>query len=145
MREVLRPAGFRKQGLTFFADRGDVLLLVNLQSSSSTSKIRMKITVNLGAFSRVIAGEEGAPPNARSLWDAHWRERIGCLAPKREDKWWTVESDAEAEEAGAAIASILRDKGLAALETLCDAGALNAAAAKQNPRRFGSYADGKRH
>ncbi len=144
VQEVLKPAGFLKKGATFIADRGDAVLLVSLQSSSSTSEAKLKATVNLGVFSKTLAETLGVPTTTNSVWDAHWQQRIGFLLPERNDKWWTVGSDAEAREVGAEVADSLRQEALPCLERLASTAALRAHWAEQNPRhRYVRVLDGE--
>jgi len=111
MHQVLKPAGFRKAGSTFSADTNDVVLFVQLQSSSKTTGAKLVATVNLGVFSRTIATRLGnmRKPN---ILDGQWQERIGLLIEGRRDKWWEISSNDEAMEVGEEIARILLQAAL---------------------------------
>jgi hypothetical protein len=118
MHDVLAAHGFRKSGSTFHRPLGDVVQLVQLQSSTRSTAQRLVATVNLAVFSTLLEARLGDPVPSPSVPGAHWRERIGHLAPARDDLWWEVTRPAEAEAAGAELAALLRDFGLPALAEL---------------------------
>jgi Domain of unknown function (DUF4304) len=117
MHQILKPSGFRKTGSTFSADTNDVVLFVQLQSSSKTTSVRLVATINLGVFSRTIATRVG---NTRkpNILDAQWQERIGLLMEERRDRWWEISSNEEALEVGEEIARILREAALPQFQTI---------------------------
>lgn len=117
--EALRPIGFRKKGAHFTKAEADVVHLVSLQSSSSSTAEAVRVTVNLGVW--VSALEADAKPD---IWSAHWRERLGFLMPENRDVWWNAASDDEAKSTGATIASAIRTFGLRALGSLATRRAL---------------------
>ncbi len=110
----LIQAGFRRAGKTFYADRGDVVLIVNVQKGQKSSAEMLVATVNLGAFSKVLGGDNRAP----DVFRAHWRRRLGNISPDARDRWWEVGSVAEATGAAKEIVSLLRSHGLPALEAV---------------------------
>ncbi len=101
MKGVLKPLGFRKQGMTFRKFDGERWLVINVQSSQWNMEHRpMVLYINLGVCygkdnSRITNSKTG--PHSS---DCHWFERlpgngIGC---------WEVHSDREASEFGSVIA-----------------------------------------
>ena len=114
---TLKPLGFRKNGSTFSAETNDVVLFVQMQSSSKTTSIKLVATVNLGVFSRTIATRVG---NTRepNILDAQWSSRIGSFLPKPHDKWWEITSEAEAIEVGEEIAEVLQEAALPQFATI---------------------------
>jgi hypothetical protein len=118
MHDVLAPRGFRKSGSTFRRPLSDVVQLVQLQSSTKSTAERLVATVNLAVFSTALEARLGVPVPSPSVPGAHWRERIGHLAPAQDDLWWEVTRPAEAAAAAAELAALLRDVGLPALEGL---------------------------
>ena len=108
---VLKPAGFRKKGAVFSREIEDVVLLVQLQSSSKSTKDLLVITVNLGIFSRTVAARVGNT-HAPNIWEAHWGQRIGFFMPKPEDYWWEVHSETEALVCGSEIVDLFRSEQL---------------------------------
>jgi hypothetical protein len=119
---VLEPHGFHKKGATFTRTIGDdMILLVNLQKSRSSDSRSVRATVNLGVFSFVVSRDCTRPElwsrslNYPSVWDCHWRERIGFLMPQKSDRWWEAQSVEEAARAGEEIAAALTLHGLPAL------------------------------
>ena len=119
--EVLKRRGFRKASLTFSAVRSGVTLVVNLQSSTGSSSEALKVTCNLGIRVDRLANRPGT-----SVWDAHWRERIGFFLPEPQDHWWECASDDNARQAGREIAALLEAKAIPAMEQLASPAALAA-------------------
>jgi hypothetical protein len=122
--EALRPAGYRRAGNTFYAERDEVLLLVQIQRSTTSSAGRTLITLNLGVYLKCLADRTGPTGRGASIPGCHWRERIGFLTPERRDRWWPVTDEASAGQVGHEFASILREAALPALESLASAAAL---------------------
>ena len=89
---TLSGHGFSRRGLTLLKRAGDSTALVNFQSSTSSSRERLKFTVNVGIkFARLLSERE---QNSTSVWDSHLRWRLGELMPQRNDAWWeTVPGD----------------------------------------------------
>ena len=117
MKSVLKPDGFHKSGSTFSASKNDVVLFVQLQSSTKTSHTALVATINLGIVSLVILEREGIKSKP-SILDAHWNERIGFLLPERLDKWREVKNQGEANQAGQDITQILNSQALPLLNSL---------------------------
>ena len=80
--ESLAPSGFRKAGYLFKREFGQVVHLIGLQSSTSSTAERAKMTLNLAIWC-VPASDTDEKP---SIWSAHWQERIGHLMPEHTDK-----------------------------------------------------------
>jgi len=120
--DVLRPMGFHKSGSRFHRGLNDVIHLVTVQSSVSSTAHLLRITVNLGIWLPALA-DEGDKPN---VWSAHWRERIGFLMPERADRWWEASSESEATAAALEICWAMRTFALTTLDTLSTADALAA-------------------
>jgi hypothetical protein len=116
--ELLKIRGFKKKGLRFVADPGDALLIIQLQSSSSSTGSQKILTVNLGVYSKTLAAKLGEQKSSPTVWDCHWQERLGYLMKDPTDKWWTMSSEAEAQAAGQEAAGLLRDAGIPLLESL---------------------------
>ncbi len=114
--QKLRPLGFRLKHLTFISDESDVFSLINLQSSSKTTKDVLVVTLNLGVYSKTIAEMLGEPKKEPDIWDCHWRRRIGHLLPKSTDMWWEIHNQSEAESTASEFASLLELYGIQALE-----------------------------
>ena len=89
----LREAGFRRTGRTFALHDGDGNWgLVNVQSSSSSSRSRASITANLGVSLGMLRRweEPEAAEAAPHYSNAHWLRRIGELMADGTDRWWTL-------------------------------------------------------
>ena len=116
--EILKPRGFKKKGFKFVADSGDVLLIVQLQSSTSSTSSQKVLTANLGVFSKTLSGKMGYQISEPTVWDGHWQERLGWLMKDPSDKWWTVSAEDEAQAAGLEVAGLLKEVGIPLIESL---------------------------
>jgi hypothetical protein len=75
------------------------------------------VTLNLGVYCRVL----DHPLNPREYprpEECHWIARIGDLSHEKEDKWWTLSSDAEAARAIDEMGVLLLSVGLPALSRI---------------------------
>jgi hypothetical protein len=111
MQRELKVAGFRKKGSTFSAERDDVYIFVQLQSSRMSDKDVLIATVNLGIFSRVVALKLGNTSNPNIL-ESHWQKRLGRYLTFPRNKWWKITSHDQAGAAGEKIARILKRRAL---------------------------------
>src|SRR5277367_5987697 len=89
MWHLLKLRGFKKRGAIFHKPVGDVVHLISLQSSQSSTRDCARVTVNLAVWCKIL-DESGIAP---SVWTAHWRERLGHEMPAKADVWWTISSD----------------------------------------------------
>ncbi|HUI94514.1 MAG TPA: DUF4304 domain-containing protein [Xanthobacteraceae bacterium] len=117
--ELLKKRRFRKDGLRFLADRGDAQLLVAFQSSQTSDKTQLMITVNL----TIRLGQLDRDPSIFP-GDGHWRKRIGSFMEKPGDYWWACRNDEDAIHAGKRIAMLLETAALPEMERLASAEAL---------------------
>jgi hypothetical protein len=108
LRDSLGGLGFKKRGSTFYKEVGDVIHLVSLQASQSSSASRLRVTVNLAV---AVPGLGGQIDDA---WSAQWRERIGALLPEPQDRWWNASSPQEAEAVAQELTQSLSQYGLPA-------------------------------
>ncbi len=93
--------------------------MVDLQSSTGSSRDALRVTCNLGIRVDRLADRPGP-----SVWDAHWRVRIGSFLPDPHDHWWECTSDEEARQAGRETAGQVESRVLPAMEQLATPGAL---------------------
>ena len=119
--ELLRPLGFRKSAMSFYAVREGATLVVSLQSSTGSTQNALKITCNTA-----IQLHELADRSRRDFSEFHWRQRIGFFLSPPSDIWWTCVNDDDAHQAGREIAALLRDSALPELEQLASPRALAA-------------------
>lgn len=108
LQESLGGLGFKKRGSTFHREVGDVIHLVSLQASQSSSASTLRVTVNLAVAVPSLGGR------LDDVWSAQWRERIGTLLPEPQDRWWNVSSAQEAEAVVQEISQFLAQYGLPA-------------------------------
>ncbi len=120
LNNLLAPLGFRKAGTLFSADRGEVVHLIQLQSSQKSTAQQILVTVNVGVFvPRLGPATPGIP-------QSHWRQRIGSLMPERQDKWWSINNVGDSKTVAAEIARCVEHFGLTALRTIPNIAALKA-------------------
>lgn len=124
LREALGDAGFKARGSTLSRSSGDVLHLVDLQGSQTSTSTMFKCTVNLGVLVLVLHLEDYGQSRAPATWLAHWRERLGFACPERRDLWWTASSAAEAQGIADDIASRAKTFAVPALDALPDSARL---------------------
>ena len=117
MQALLKPMGFRKTRTLFSADVNDVVLFVQLQSSSKSTKDFLVVTVNLGIFSRTVAERVGNTHDP-NIYETHWRQRIGMFMSERKDKWWEISNEAEAKLCASEITGVLADQALPEMQRL---------------------------
>ena len=117
---ALLPLGFRRKGLVFTRQLGEVTHILSLQSSTSSTASVLKLTVNLGVWVSSLA-QAGSKPD---LWSAHWQERLGFLMPQRIDYWWEISSDRDAERATREIVEAIQMHAVPQLEQLASKNAL---------------------
>jgi hypothetical protein len=115
---ALRPLGYRRRGSAFSAQLDDMIAMVQVQKSQSTTRDRLVFTVNLGLFSRPLARKLGRDTDKPSFGDVHWQARIGFLTPERADRWWEARSDAEAAQAAEEVGQALVAHAVPALGEL---------------------------
>lgn len=118
LHQFLKPEGFPKKGSNFILDSADVRLIIQLQKSTSSSADQLRFTINLGAYSKIVAVRLGYPKErieTASEPDCHWRERIGSLLPEKQDKWWKVTSDEDVRRSSQEVIDGLARYGLPAL------------------------------
>lgn len=115
---VLSPHGFKKRGGAYVVDGPDVVLMIQVQKSTSSTKDKAILTVNLRIFSKTIAARLGYPIDRPSISTGHWRVRIGELGPTQNDYWWPLSNEAEAAKAEEEIKTILKETGVPLLLSL---------------------------
>jgi hypothetical protein len=118
--QLLKPSGFKKRGAVFQKPVADVIHLISLQSSVSSTQDHARVTVNLAVWCKAI---NNAGPNP-TVWSAHWRQRIGKLMPAKADLWWSLDSNEATSTARTEIVAALKVYGLPALEKLADSASL---------------------
>lgn len=124
LRELLKPRGFKKTGLTFSRPLDDVDHLIGLQKSMASTADESRVTLNLAVWVRRLATVRAGLVEKPNIWDAHWRLRIGQLMPAHADRWWTITSDDQAILVGSEIAAAVSQYGLPVLGELMDADAV---------------------
>ncbi len=115
LNEALRGKGFRKKAATFWRERDGLIHLVNLQQSQASTLASVRVTVNLAVVCRPILSAWEPP---FSVWSGQWKARIGSLMVPPSDKWWQIDSMADAERTATEIRAILDERALPELEAI---------------------------
>lgn len=97
----LRGRGFLKSGYSFVLRLEGNRGLIQFQKGRKSTAAEILFTVNLGVTSERLRRFEGETTDSKpSIDGCHWSTRLGFLLPEREDKWWSIRTDAEAEKLG---------------------------------------------
>jgi len=91
---LLKERGFRKEGWVYVANHGDVVWLVDVQTSRWNGKDEAQFTINGGVYvPGIVSRYSGRPePTKPKLADCCLSVRVGMLDESRLDKWWKVKS-----------------------------------------------------
>jgi hypothetical protein len=115
--QVLKPEGFRKQGMWFWNKEPGAIRWVNAQSSVDTTAECLKFTVNLGAYLPQLAEALGDwPMQDWNIKNGHWKVRLGSLMPGPDDHWWIARDPEQAAATGKEVAGLVRELGLPAMQ-----------------------------
>ncbi|QDT95258.1 DUF4304 domain-containing protein [Gimesia aquarii] len=89
---LLKAAGYKKRGRTFYHESDDVIQVVNVQSSQGNTAELSKFTINLGVFFPLVREISQEPPLNGLPKEYHCtlRQRIGFLMPQHDDYWWVA-------------------------------------------------------
>ena len=93
MLAFLRQHGFVRKGNAFIRELEQVTHVIDTQSSTSTTRDRLNLTINTGVFSKRIGSLQQKPVHGISTPYCRWTKRIGEYLPQHDDKWWVVESE----------------------------------------------------
>jgi hypothetical protein len=115
---TLKPRGYRKRGQLFEKGAAEVVHLVGLQKSLSSTAQAVKVTVNLAIWLKSLAPVRAGIPDKPNIWAAHCMYRIGSLSPEKQDHWWWVTNESEAQAAAQVICSWLRLYALPVIEAV---------------------------
>ena len=115
LNELLKHAGYKRNGNVYSHVTGDITHFISLQSSMTSTASVLKITVNVEISSARLADfrDERMPSSA----DRHYHQRIGQFMNERPDKWWVIGNLQEADQAAGEIALIISEKILPYLNT----------------------------
>jgi len=120
---VMKDAGFRKFGRSWYADDGQAVRMLNVQGSSWNSPESACFTVNLGIWFEEAAKLAGAPSikNRRPPeYQCTVRERIGFLLDPPGDMWWTIAGPTDVPVAGESVSSAIAGASLPWLDEVAD-------------------------
>ncbi|MBL8206073.1 MAG: DUF4304 domain-containing protein [Blastocatellia bacterium] len=107
MHACLKPFGYRKRGQLFEYEMAEVVHLVGLQKSLSSSAQAIKVTVNLAIWLKSLAPIRAGIPEKPSIVGGHWHKRIGEFTSEKDDKWWWITTQADAQKTAREISDLL--------------------------------------
>ena len=110
---MLRREGFRRTGSTFRVERSGDVGIINIQSSLSSTRSRLKVTANIAVSLAVLRRWFDEDPDGTPHYSAgHWVQRLGHLTPARDDVWWLVESIEPPSSELSDFVGTIRDYGI---------------------------------
>jgi hypothetical protein len=124
VKHSLKSSDFRTRGKTLYRQYGDVIQMINFQSSASNTPEVMKFTINLGIYLKPLALLDEDPEMTTDIHKCHWGDRIGSYMGGGTDYWWTIRSETQIGAVSSEIAQILDDSAITALNELSSADAL---------------------
>lgn len=89
---LLKEQCFSRKGNCFYLRQGNNWGLIDFQKSRKSSADEVLFTINIGICSGALL-EFFSPElieKKPSIEVCQWRERLGFLLPRRQDKWWSV-------------------------------------------------------
>jgi hypothetical protein len=110
---TLSNHGFNGRSSTFSREVGDVVHLLQLQSSQGNSSGSARFTLNVAVWVPALASD--AKP---SVADSHWNRRLGYLGPENSDLWWQANDFEMADDAAKDIAGRINSFAVPALDQL---------------------------
>lgn len=113
----LKSEGYKKSGLVYSRDCGNLAAIVALQKSRWNTGSGGAFTLNFGVHvpgvGELYAGKaEAAKPR---IEDCALYVRVGMLTPEHVDRWWEINADmneAEKERGGRELVDVCKDFGL---------------------------------
>jgi hypothetical protein len=99
--------GFRRSGTNLYAINADTIHVINFQSSRDSCADEVIMTVNIGVYSIPLAVKLEKLTNKPSVWDCHWRARIGDFTTENDDKWWHITDGRQVRGIAEEIAAII--------------------------------------
>lgn len=104
---ILKSAGYKKKGRTFYLEEDDVTRVVNVQSSQGNTAESAKFTVNLGLYFPAVREQSLDEPltDLPKEYECTLRERIGMLLPRQDDWWWTVRPSSDLDMVANAVSN----------------------------------------
>lgn len=107
---MLKPMGFSKKGNSFYLEAGKNCGVLNFQKSLSTTKNKIKFTINYGIYSGALKVFDNFDVKSRpTISVCHWKNRVGFLLPKKQDYWWVIDDSVPLSELLTEIKSVLID------------------------------------
>jgi hypothetical protein len=106
---ALRTHDFSRRGQTLYRTVSGNWGLIAFQKSKWNTADSIEFTVNLGIFSARLADFFSATETRSrpSVWDCHWRQRLGHLSSERRDIWWPINVNTSLEDLGQEIQGII--------------------------------------
>ena len=122
--ELLCSYGYKKSGTRYIRQLPEVVHMISIQRSRSSTANVVKVTVNFGVLVVKLAQALEDPVIPKAIEYCHWIRRIGHLSQLGIDKWWYIEDETSLNSATMEIVSLVKDFGLPALDELSTAESL---------------------
>ena len=111
--DALKTLGYTRSGTRFIRRGTEVLSLIELQTSRSSTNNELSFVVNFGVV--VISLTEGSDLSKPTYTDCHWGSRVS--GQDGVERWWTVRVEDSPAELAEMLESVLRREVLPALES----------------------------
>jgi len=82
-----------QKGYNFIKNGEHTTWLVNIQSSTKSTRDVLIFTINFGIVLNRLAETLEMDIKKCSVWEAHWNERIGGIIDVKDDIWWEVRDE----------------------------------------------------
>lgn len=108
--------GFSLQGNTFIIKENSNYGLINFQKSRKSKNDIVIFTINIGVISNRLIDYFSLNIESPSIEDCHWRQRIGFLLKKNNDKWWQIDQGTNVDELYIEIKEYLTSYAISAIK-----------------------------
>lgn len=121
----LHAKGFKGSGPNYRRNFPEITWIISIQKSDTCTAERLKLTVNIGIWSKQISVARGMgekPPS--SVYNCHASTRIGSFGPKPFDIWWTLYEESDLVACVSQICGLLETNAFPQLAPLTSGEAL---------------------
>ncbi len=122
VKSFLKSEGFRKSGRTFHRQKGEMIQVVNFQTTWLNTPDDARFTVNLNVVLPFYHEKWTGQPLPRNPGNAAaiCSRRLGHLLPEGTDRWWTVTPSTDGVSVSREVAELIRSVGLPYLTKASD-------------------------
>jgi Domain of unknown function (DUF4304) len=105
---LLAPAGFKKNKKKFRSDKDEVVVVVALQKSRSSTASSIEFTINASIYLKRLLDPEYDDVENLSDYGGHCYWRIGNMLEIPSDLWWRIEDRADATDTNSEVLKAVR-------------------------------------